>query len=312
MTMAKPSFDLPVEVSNPGQFFACCGVLELAHRLAPGALGWFSEEAPAFCVYGRGEAGSLKQIVNKLVEVGIEGELTSEERNELLRLEKRKRTLAKNPGVFPETDEERRTQLGKRLREGALRVGNPFDLRLDWWQEQGDDVPKTFAGKQEVFRMARAMLAEILSALDVARPLERRSLLKAVKEGNGVDGSEKRKKTAESKVEPFYFDAARFAHALDVGFSLDAQEKNLRATAAPITELLALIGLQRFRPKLTGDWTFDYFTWHKPLGATVSAAVASGAVPMSDSRGYRFRLRFRDDQKRYKAFGFAVPMEVDQ
>lgn len=309
MMRPEPSFELPVEVANPGQFFACCGVLELAHRLWPGAVGWLDSKGSTFCVCGPGGAGSLRQLAAKLMDAGIEGDLTPEERNELSRLEAQKRTLAKNRETLPEADEERRSDLGKRLREGALRVGSPFDLRLDWWQEDGDDVPKTFAGKQEVLRMARAMLAEVPSGFDVARPLEYRSLLKAVKEAHDPGGAAKGR-TSESKVEPFYFDAARFAHALDAGFSLDVQEKNLRATAAPVTELLALIGLQRFRPKLTGDWTFEYFTWHKPLGAPVAAAVASGTVAMANSGRYRFRLRFRDDQKRYKAFGFAKPMET--
>lgn len=310
MTRPQPSLDLPVQVANPGQFFACCGVLELAQRLWPGAVGWFRAEAPVFCLGRPGGTGSMKPLASKLMDAGIEGDLTPEERNELSRLEAQKRTLAKKREALSDADHERRSELGKRLREGALRVGDPFDLRLDWWQEEGDDVPKTFAGKQEVLRMARAMLAEVPCGFDVARPLEYRTLLKAVKEASTA-GVAKGKRTAESKVEPFYFDAARFAHALDAGFSLDVQEKNLRATAAPVTELLALIGLQRFRPKLTGDWTFEYFTWHKPLGAPVAAGVAGGAVAMADSGRYRFRLRFRDDQKRYKAFGFAKPMEIE-
>lgn len=33
-----------VDVTNPGQFFACCGLLELAHRLWPGAEGWFEKD----------------------------------------------------------------------------------------------------------------------------------------------------------------------------------------------------------------------------------------------------------------------------
>jgi CRISPR-associated protein Csb3 len=35
------SFDVRVDVCNPGQFFACCALLELAGRLQPTALGWF-------------------------------------------------------------------------------------------------------------------------------------------------------------------------------------------------------------------------------------------------------------------------------
>lgn len=47
MTIA-PSFQIRVDVTNPGQFFACCGLLELASRLTPEAIGWF--ERNSFCV----------------------------------------------------------------------------------------------------------------------------------------------------------------------------------------------------------------------------------------------------------------------
>ena len=42
------SFRVRVDASNPGQFFACCALLELSDRLRPGAQGWF--EGGEFCV----------------------------------------------------------------------------------------------------------------------------------------------------------------------------------------------------------------------------------------------------------------------
>ena len=41
MTNPEPSIRVKVDPTNPGQFFACCGLLELADRLWPGAEGWF-------------------------------------------------------------------------------------------------------------------------------------------------------------------------------------------------------------------------------------------------------------------------------
>ena len=41
MTNPTPNITIPVDLTNPGQFFACCGLLELADRLWPGAEGWF-------------------------------------------------------------------------------------------------------------------------------------------------------------------------------------------------------------------------------------------------------------------------------
>src|SRR5687768_461111 len=41
MKQSKPYIGIPVDLTNPGQFFACCGLLELADRIWPGAEGWF-------------------------------------------------------------------------------------------------------------------------------------------------------------------------------------------------------------------------------------------------------------------------------
>lgn len=46
--MNASSFRVKVDVTNPGQFFACCGLLELASRLNLDSLGWF--ERDSFCV----------------------------------------------------------------------------------------------------------------------------------------------------------------------------------------------------------------------------------------------------------------------
>ena len=50
MSHTNPSggFRIRVDVTNPGQFFACCGLLELATRLTPDAQGWF--ESSTFIV----------------------------------------------------------------------------------------------------------------------------------------------------------------------------------------------------------------------------------------------------------------------
>lgn len=58
MSNPAPSFSVKVDVTNPGQFFACCGLLELAHRLWPGAEGWFDGEA--FCV---SDCGALREVI---------------------------------------------------------------------------------------------------------------------------------------------------------------------------------------------------------------------------------------------------------
>jgi len=257
MSAPEPSFSIKVDLINPGQFFACCGLLELAHRLWPGAEGWFGAERFHIAASAAG-ADAPVALISRLREAPFG---------------------AAEDGTDPKTC--------------PLRLGEPFDLRLDWWLDDagvGGSL-KTWAGQQSVLRIAGAMRQAVPlnpddgifdCALVVTEPTNKKKI-----------------------VEPFYFDARRFAPPLDVGFSLDIQDA--QTAAYPAVELLCLIALQRFRPAPTTDrWTFEYSAWSAPLPVSVASAAVCGMVP--DSRRYRFKLLFRDDQKRYKGFGLAVPI----
>lgn len=258
MTTIEPSFSVNVDVTNSGQFFACCGLLELAHRLRPGAEGWFEDDR-----FRMRLQNMENNTVVKIVCAVQKASLTSDD-------------------------------VGADHKTCPLRLGEPFDLRLDWWLDQtGGDRLKTWAGQQSISRIAPAM-KEGIPGDQHALIFEFRCVV--------TDPAEETK-----PVEPFYFDARRFAHALDTGFSLDVQ--NAETVAHPAVEFFCLVGLQRFRPSPTPmNSTFDYWTWSKPLTAPVAAGVVSGCVPAIARRGYRFRLQFRDDQKRYKAFSFGTPI----
>lgn len=66
--MTSPVCDLPeatitvsVDLTNPGQFFACCGLFELAHRMQPGALAWFEDNH--FCITDAPSVGSVVEAI---------------------------------------------------------------------------------------------------------------------------------------------------------------------------------------------------------------------------------------------------------
>ena len=317
MIRGQPCFSVNVDVTNPGQFFACCGLLELSHRLWRQAEGWFSE-----CSFNLGAAeyprNALASLLSELDRSKLLG-LDESEEEERRQLEakhqkfgrKKQRSRRKNksseqmaPGErvgeeLAQKDKERLKDLGQKARKGSLFVGEPFFLTLDWWQNEDDVVPKTWAGLQEIHKIARAAQAA-LSAIpaDAGSAFDYECVM--VTPPEYMTGKNKEPGT----VEPFYFDARRFAHALDAGFSLDVQ--NAETVAHPAVELLCLIGLQRFRPSAADrKWTFSYRAWSRPLSAPVAAGVVCGAVPLADAQEYRFDLYFRDDQKRYKAFGFS-------
>ena len=69
MSNPTPSFTVNVDVTNPGQFFACCGLLELSHRLCPGAEGWFDRNMFHVVTHGR-----LNELISTTHESAIEAE----------------------------------------------------------------------------------------------------------------------------------------------------------------------------------------------------------------------------------------------
>jgi len=235
------TFSIHVDVTNPGQYFACCGLLELAHRLWPGAEGWFGEGG-----FSIRASSANEPSLAKLIECLKGCTLTSAD-----------------PNVDDKTC--------------PIRMANGFAMRIDWWlhKEAPSSRLKTWAGQQGGLKIALAMKDKL--------PASNEGML-----NGGVNAPA-----------PYYFDSRRFAHALDAGFSLDVQQMDVQAY--PAVELLALIGLQRFRPSSTGDrWSFAYQIWTKPLMAATASAICAGAV--TGHTGYQYRVRFRDDQKRFKAF----------
>ncbi len=71
MITPTPDITLDADLRNPGQFFACCGVLELASRVWPGSEGWFAvkgSRAAFHVATGSGHNDPLGQIVRNLCE----------------------------------------------------------------------------------------------------------------------------------------------------------------------------------------------------------------------------------------------------
>ncbi len=300
MTHPTPSFSVNVDVTNPGQFFACCGLLELAHRLWPGAVGWFDASKSMFAIASEDVPATLEHLMDQLSKCDVSG-LSREERQEREALEDESRRLRQQDQKLPDDKEARRKELGSLAREGMIRLGNPFHMILDWWQTDDNDTatPKTWAGRQELHKIAKAAQDALSNVTDLNELFNYGCVMRTPQEYRKKDSAN------EKRVEPFYFDARRFAHALDAGFSLDVQEAE--TIAHPAVELLSLIGLQRFRPAATSNkWALTYSVWSIPLSVSVASAAACGALPVG--LRYRFQLQFRDDQKRYKAFDFAKPI----
>ncbi len=280
------SFSVNVDPTNPGQFFACCGLLELADRLWPGAEGWFADgKFQVAC----GD-GALSAVFDTLVGCCLTNTMTEAQHARFqaitaMKVKERKST----PGV----EEEERT-LGALLREAPIVLQSPFDMTLDWFADDyaGGSRFKTWAGRQSVLDISTAMKNALN---DPAWRNEDCLTFSVTKCGL-----------------PFNFDSDLGAQggAIDVGFSFDplagSALTRIESSARPALELLAFIGLLRFRPtEIKGENRFLYTAWNRQLPVQVAMPAACGAVPVSGANRYEFRLLYRT--KYLKSFLPAIP-----
>lgn len=121
----EPAISVRVDPTNPGQFFACCGLLELADRLWGGAEGWFEDRAFLLRPLERPERAdrSLGDLLRAIAGASLQ---PSDPEDEV---------------------------------SSPIKIPEPFELRLDWWKDDraGGDRLKGWAGRMSSTRIARAM-----------------------------------------------------------------------------------------------------------------------------------------------------------
>lgn len=277
-TALNPGIRIRVDVTNPGQFFACCGLLELANRHFESATGCFLEEQGVFEINHR-RPKSGKSLFEALVKCDISSTLTQAEIARLKSLLNTKKDTLSN-AVRSE-----KAELSRKWNEEQVFFGPPFELRVSWWNRTDSGRLKTWAGKQ--------LVTEIIAGL--IGPMRKWDWeeFETVLHRSSSDGGL-----------PFYFDAqiGSGSSSIDVGYSLDAL--SIRSGIRPAIELLAFVGLQRFQPRREGD-KFTYRTWRKPLPPILAAAACGCGYP-EEGRAYQFDILYRT--KYLKAFLTAKPI----
>jgi CRISPR-associated protein Csb3 len=275
MTAVASSFRFNLDPTNPGQFFACCGLLELADRLwAGGACGAFDENGRAFFIEvpeaGGPELG--QRLLRHLAECTISNTMSAAERQRLDELSAMKKSALADAGF-----EDEKKALESLRREAPVVLGAPFSLTIDWHQDvrAGGSTFKTWAGQQSIIDIAGGMhaLASVIHG-----PVE--SFLAQASRGAGL---------------PFNFDSDLGAQgaALDVGFSFDPLPA-MQIGVRPAIEFCAFVGLERFRPQRQGrDNRYRYCAWSDLLAPSVAAAAAAGIVRREHDPIFEFRLLYR-------------------
>jgi CRISPR-associated protein Csb3 len=285
MSTRTSAIRINVDPANPGQFFACCGLLELADRLWPGAEGWF--EPRQFCI---ASDGSLELLLDAVANCHLTNTMTGDQH---ARFKTITAMAVKERKAIPGVEDEAK-ELDRLLRESHIIFGSPFNITLDWFSDSlaGGSRFKTWAGRQSV--------------LDIA------SSMKDVLKGTDWRNEDCLSFSARDCGLPFNFDSDLGAQggAIDVGFSFDplagSALTRIAPMARPVLELLAFVGLQRFRPEeIKGENRFFYTAWNRPLAIEVASPAVCGALPVVGASQFEFRLLYRT--KYLKSFLPAIP-----
>ncbi|HTU23318.1 MAG TPA: type I-U CRISPR-associated protein Cas8c [Gemmataceae bacterium] len=287
--MTDPTIRVKVNPCNPGQFFACCGLLELAHRLWHGAEGWFKEGE--FCLQPVEDDTRLSatpvRLIDQLARCQVTNTMTAAQRGRLTALSGMK---AKERAKSDNLEAEKKA-LDSLRRESPIQLHAPFNLLIDWFLDEaaGGSRFKTWAGQQSVIDITEAMHRPLLEGEWSETPPE--AWLSRSVSINDL---------------PFNFDSGLSGQgsALDAGFSFDSL--GFKMPSRPLLELAAFVGLQRFRPMPVRDenlYRFDM--WPTPLLPSAAAAAACGVSPVAGARRYEFRLLYRT--KYLKSFLPAQP-----
>jgi CRISPR-associated protein Csx14 len=307
MSNAPPTIGIPVDVTNPGQFFACCGLFELADRLWPGAEAWFEGEAARsrFQIVARKSQSSLNTDDGPTL-----GELLSSAC--ALHAHQGRHCFSHVPlgellsdAGAPRFDVENDEGGSDGADEGdddspvdPIAIQSPVQMILDWWSDRSI---KPWAGSMK----ERSIFNAMLRAIDPTNS-DPMNDTKPVFDPIGPVESGKRAKKLKKK-EPFYFDCRRGsnAHPLDSGFSPDTH--HFESYCFPAVEAMCFVGLQRARPSPTDVPNQSTYTvWTKRLPVNVIGPVVCGMAGIPGSSAFTFENFFRTDQRKHKSYSRAM------
>ena len=235
--MAESS--VPVDLLNPGQVFACLGIVEAADILLGGATGAFdwADDQPRFFVSAQGGESPVERVL-RFIE---EAEISTRAPAGWEHLDKWIEKWGKAPAVdrpgdpFPMATPDSPATLPMVLRDGTS------EIVIDYWgfTAKPDNV-KFWGGSRGYpgaarFRDARE-LAQGKTTQHVGDPFALRS----------------------AQTSSLRFDWRRDYVPLDVGFSPNQHRQSIAMAGFPVVEMLAAIGVSNARPKRLGKLEYRY------------------------------------------------------
>lgn len=270
--------DIPVDLYNPGQVFACLGFLEAADILlgnAEGGFDWSDGGNIRFRLQADGDQDPFERVLQFFAEADVKA--CSPARSQLRTEKWDVPTLvltSSDPFPFPEPDSPATLPAILSNNDGHL-------IQLDHWGDSTErDAVKFWAGAGGYPGAALAR-----DALGLVRDYLRDNLSEAVRNPFSIFAPQS---------SSFRFDWRRDYIPIDVGFSPN-EHGDMTMKGFPIVELLAAVGLTNARPERLDRLNYRYCV----LGSSsqdrvfnpvfVRSALGGAQLPFA-LRSFRMRL----------------------
>lgn len=291
--MAQAS--IPVDISNPGQVFACMGFLEAADVLLGDAVGrfsWPNGGEPLFELQALGCANPFEAVLEFLTKAELQGVAPPGYSEQLSAPEGTKQPKKR--------DKQPRVQNGRNSIECQFLTSDTFPARevdpralplrlvynnchidmTHWCDGSGRNSFKLFAGQQRSDKIAQQML-------DAQRALWQNAPISTVSNPFG--------RTVPLGGSSFKFDPRKSWTGIDAGYSPDDQSHDVEAS--PIVEILAAVGLEHARPEEFQTREVRYGIWGASLPPLLARPALSGVSIVVPMRVFRFTLELAGKNK---------------
>lgn len=254
---------IPVDLGNPGQVFACLGLLEAADMLCGPAEGRFNwDELPCFELRVQNEINPLETVINFLSIAKITA--ISPDVTGLIDCFG---IATRQDGIFTPSSEPKSSVLPIELEDTQ---GN--SIRISHWAEtnkNGLDNVKFWGGAAGYSAAARM------------RDLQQAYL--SIPEHQRIEAINTPFDLPAKLSIGFRLEMRRDYTAIDVGFSPNDHKSTIQVVGYPLVEMLAVIGLENARPKRINRYEYRYAAW----GEFLPPMLARPALGM----GGNFSLR---------------------
>lgn len=273
---------IPVDLLNPGQVFACLGLLEAADLLCGSAEGGFDwSDASRFQLTASGTANPVSAVLEFLACAEVKAAVPhgwSSDEAKSDNLERIDHYLAGEPD--------------RMALPIVMRGPNGTAVCLTHWSDDSRrDNFKLYSGNRSALSIATAMLKGTMD-----------------KKGGGLTkgvvqlwNEQREQLTADpfailcAMGGSFNFDPRGAWTAIDAGYS--PNEHKHKVMASPVVEILAAWGLEHARPIAIAIRKYRYAVWEESLPAFLARAALCDGFATLKQRRFRFPLNLSGKNK---------------